>query len=201
MLFRPLLAHKCVEASQLLANSFIHHEPLAVHLKLDETAFAKWVSHVIQQSIKENLVFVAMDKSNQEIKGVMVAESMKNELNHSQLYPDAMPIFQMLHDLYKTSDHKFVNLDTSAHVFLVATKSNATRQGICYQLANYGLKCIKNQGYTDVYTELTAPGTQHIFINKLGFKPVNTIVFNDYSGTTFKDCVGKVVLAHQELRA
>jgi hypothetical protein len=80
------------------------------------------------------------------------------------------------------------------HIFLAATTKNAAGQGICYNLCLYALKKAKENGYKYAIAELTAPGTQHIFINKLGFTILREFDYNSY-GKEFITLNGKCILA------
>jgi hypothetical protein len=184
------------KAATLVAESFVKLEPLSQHLNLSQDSFRTWVTDVITSSTEQGLTFVAIDDKSQDMLGCLVTERMTNESVPE--YPAAKPIFEMLDSLYVNGTLEMQERDKSLHMFLAATTIGHEQKGVCRGLTKYSLLYTQSLGFTDLYAELTAPGTQHVFLNRLGFKALNEITYNSYSDV-FKGCKGKVVLAHRKI--
>jgi predicted N-acetyltransferase YhbS len=179
------------ETASLLGKAFANYEPLCKHLKLTEEEFANWAHVLIERSYTYDLTLIARD-DNDKIMGVIVAEPHGLDIPS---FPEAQPIFDMLENLYEGLRFH----GNLLHVFLVGTSPDAMGKGVCLALCNAMTEKARNLGYTGIVAELTSPGTQHVFFQKLGFSQVKDRIEYDTYDSTFKGCNGSVVLAFKSL--
>lgn len=190
------LLQRCniLEAANLISDSFTNHEPLSKHLGLSRSDYSEWVSRVIENSLKEDLTFVAVNDDG-KIIGCLIAEPF-DENNATYTYPSAQPILNMLKSLY--TNIKIVG--RVLQVFLVATDISHMNDGVCSNLVRFILHKAKELGYTQVVAELTAKGTQQVFFQKFKFCQLgNRINYNEYGGE-FANCDGEAVLAYYDFK-
>jgi hypothetical protein len=187
------------QSAFLIGDVFSKYEPQSVHWKLNENDLTLWSNDMLLRSLQDNLSMCI--KCDEQVIGCIICSKMTRKINQFPL-PKAQEIFKMTSNIISNFDNKqeriYYNKDETVYIHIAAINPLYSKKGLCTTLLTHCIEKAKKKGYKWMMSELTSPGTQHIMINKLNFKPVIDVNYNDY-GNGFKNCKGKTVLAILEI--
>lgn len=162
-------------AAACIGNSFTQHEPLTSFLDISKCDFTVYVRNICQQIVTQQLSMIA--ESDGKVIGVRLAAQ-----HQSFKYP-VLPCVQMITvaALFEQL-HRQCQLDTKRRLHLIMMGVNETfhNLGIAQQLLQETLTNARLREYQHTIVEATSSITQHIFINKLGFRVVNEIAYKNF---------------------
>jgi len=170
-------------AIQCVSEVFVEREPMSVHLGITLDEFLVFARAFYPGVMQEGLSFVARDAASGEVVGVRVSEDyFQEEMPEIEgLSPKFGPLFALLEALGKQAyDMRDIQPGKYVHLFMVAVKSNYAKRGIAPTMNKIFFSHVKNRGFTHAMTEPTGEISQHILLNKFGFKKMAEIAYDDF---------------------
>ncbi|ORX81099.1 hypothetical protein K493DRAFT_389626 [Basidiobolus meristosporus CBS 931.73] len=198
---RKMKPTDAVQAARLITNVFIEREPIALRLKETVEETFPWAIDLARRSSNQNMSFVAED-----LNRVMDARPMLVGVGLSEAFVphpapgavDAADIWDV--DYYEDpvsallygSEHTFLaqhypdvlvspqEASKFAYFSAAAVHSDYEGIGLCRKLANEVLLAAKLSGYKKIWVHCSALGTQHLFLNRLGFEVKFKVNYDDF---------------------
>ncbi len=180
--------------ASLITESFTENEPLTRHIQVSKDCFYKWCKNMIKEIFDDKLCLIAKNNDG-VIVGCLIAKTMKNE--ETPKSEEIKPIEDFLRDISRFYPIE-IDTNNTVHLSMVATKLGYEGNSICYFLIQEFIKKATEINYEYIITELTSKGTQHICLNKVGFKSQYEVEYKVYE--TFKSVDGKCVLAVKKIK-
>jgi len=179
--------------ASLITESFTENEPLTRHIQVSKDCFCKWCKIMIKEIVDDKLCLIAKNNDG-VIVGCLIAKTMKNE--ETPKSEEMKPIEDFLREI---SGFYPIEIDTNntVHLSMVATKLGYEGNNICFFLIQELIKKATEINYEYIITELTSQETQHICLNKLGFKSQYEVDYKVYEA--FKNLDGKCVLGVKKI--
>lgn len=168
MFIHPITKDDITELASVIGNSFCTHDPLSIKYNLQPNDYIEWVKYEVADCLKDNMCF------RLDTKACIIGKTMATQTSNEFRFPSAAPLFNLfnyLHTRLPMEIHN--NLDETLHVYMVATHQDYLGKGFALLLSQHLLEEAKKLKYKFVVVELTAPGSKHIFLNKLGFQKVH----------------------------
>jgi len=172
-----------IKASECLAKAFLK-EPMAETLKISYNMMREFCLKVVSKAAKESkLSVVAIGPLNEQIVGVCINKDLldppinEDDLVNKKFYP----IFELLDELdnrYRKENK--INPNEMFHTLMIAVDSNSKSKNISSSLLEASFEIAKKRGYKKAIMEATGPISQHIAINKFGYKEFTSIKYSDY---------------------
>ena len=170
-------------AVQCVSEVFIENEPLAHHMKITLDEFITFARGYYPMIVEQGLSLVARDIASGEVIGIRVSEDhvLENPPEIENLSPKFLPIFTLLGQLeerfYK---ERQIRRGEYVHMFMVAVKPGFTCRGIAPTMNRLFINHVIELGYTHAVTEPTGAISQHILRDKLGFKVLDQVDYEDF---------------------
>ncbi len=163
-------------AAACISNSFTQHEPLTTFLGISRRDFTIYVTNICQQIVNQQLSIIA--EKDGEIIGVRLAaqqQSYKTPVIPCVQMMTVAALFAQLHQHANQNDTQ-----DRLHLIMMGVDEAFHNHGIAQQLMQKTLANARQRGYRHAIVEATSSITQHIFINKLGFRIVNEIAYKNF---------------------
>eukprot|EP01120_Amphizonella_sp_Union-15-10_P011304 TRINITY_DN4751_c0_g1_i3.p1 TRINITY_DN4751_c0_g1~~TRINITY_DN4751_c0_g1_i3.p1 ORF type:complete len:128 (-),score=6.07 TRINITY_DN4751_c0_g1_i3:69-452(-) len=91
-----------------------------------------------------------------------------------------VPIFSLLHKLFKMASLPYLKLGELFHVFMGGTAKEFEGRGLGFKMRQHSLGMARSKGYQAVIVEASNPVTLHIWKNKLGGESLASITLNTF---------------------
>lgn len=163
-------------AAECIGNTFTQHEPLTHFLNISKRDFTIYVRHICQLIVGQQLSMVA--ESDGRIIGVRLAarhQSYKSPVCPCVQMITVAALFAQLHQHAQQYDTQH-----RLHLIMMGVDEAFHNHGIAQQLMQKTLANARQRGYQLAIVEATSSITQHIFVNKLGFRIVNEIAYKNF---------------------
>ncbi|RWS11584.1 hypothetical protein B4U79_17513 [Dinothrombium tinctorium] len=182
--FRILTDEDVQESSKLLSKMFHAGEPVVQHLA-QNIGYSFNPEKYVSKGSKQQLSIVCEDVSQpicERILGVQVCSAL--ELSSSIDKHDYLALtvnHMMLEWIRLHPELKFEELSEKVfHLDFVATKAGFENYGIATKLIMESLNHAKQKGFQIAMLEASGYKTQKIFGEKLKFKEMNSIVYDEF---------------------
>ena len=182
--YGPLDAETLEGAIDCVSASFTSNEPMSQHLGITLEEFKHFARAAYPPLAEEGLSFVARDQASKRVVGVRISEDLVQEEEPPEiegLSPKFFPIFSILGQLSawfleqrKPAKGQYV------HLFMVAVDPHFAGKGIAHNMNRIFFDHVRNLGYTDAMTIPTGNVSQHILMNKFGFKCLKELSYHDF---------------------
>jgi ribosomal protein S18 acetylase RimI-like enzyme len=178
-LFRPSDADAVTE---VLADVFSRHDPLAYAAHVTRDEFAHFVRCLLPQAAQDDLTLLACLPATGQVVGVMLsndgaADSPEELSQLNEKFEPIAGILGALDDLYLAGQKPAPG--QMLHLYLVGVLDSHAGQGIAQQLILRALEHGVRKGYTSAFAESTNRRSQHVF-RKLGFAERAQILYGDF---------------------
>ena len=182
--YGPLDATTLEGAINCISRAFVENEPMTRHLGITMDEFLHFAKATYPDFARQDLSFVARDQRTGEVVGVRVSEDYARPAPTPKiagLSPKFSPLFALLQSLTDQFEaERRVKPGQYAHLFMVAVRKSHTNRGIAPMMNEIFLKHVIRKGFTHAVTEPTGRISQHILINKFGFKPLHRVDYKDF---------------------
>jgi len=171
-------------AIQCASRVFCAREPLAHHLNITQEEFLIFAKAFYPSLIEQQLSFVAVDETTNQVIGIRVSEDCYDEEPAPEiegLSPKFQPLFSLLGELSRhfTKIRKVVP-GKYVHMFMVAVEDGYEGRGIAPNMNQMFFSHLKKTSYAHAVTEPTGEISQHILRDKFGFKVLHEIKYGDF---------------------
>ena len=167
-----------------LCNSFAKYEATSIALQLEASDLISYFEPIIKNSL--NTSFIAKDTTDNKIAGAIICNDFNylSNLNETHFSAKGLPVEHLLSSLEKSfTKSKYHMPNTNNHTFY----QNATyvndeygNRGIATSLYDISEKFAHDNRYKNILTISTGKISQHIRINKLGFKCLDEIDYKTF---------------------
>jgi GNAT superfamily N-acetyltransferase len=167
MVIHPITKDDIPDIATTIGNSFCTLDPLSMKYNLKPNDYIEWVKYELSDCLKDNMCF------HLDHKAFIIGKTMTTNTSNEHMFPAAVPLFNLFNYLHERLPPQIMNtLDQTLHVYMVATHQDHLGKGFALLLSQHLLQEAKKHNYKFVVAELTAPGSKHIFLNKLGFQSI-----------------------------
>ena len=167
-----------------LCYSFAKHEVMGNILQLEPNDLVDLFEPIIKNSI--NTSFIARDTTNNRIAGAIICNdfNLLSKLSEPHFAEKGLPIDRLLSSLENSfikSEYHMPNTNNHTfYQFATYVSDDYGNRGIATSLYNISEKYAQENGYKNVLTISTGKISQHIRINKLGFKCIDEINYKTF---------------------
>ena len=164
--------------------SFAKYEVMGGVLQLEPSDLKPVFETMINDSV--NTSFVAKDISNNKIAGAIICNDFSyfSNLTESHFNSKGMPIESLLglleNSFVKSEFHAPNKSNHTFYQYATYVNDDYGNKGIATKLYNISEQYAVDNGYKNVLTISTGAITQHIRINKLGFKCIDEIDYKSF---------------------
>ncbi len=170
------------EMTQLLADVFTRHDPLAWAVGLKPSEFESFVRTLLPQVAEEGLTIVARLTGTGEMVGALLTNDPAREtaVGMETLSEKFGPIADILGELVKVHRQGTGLLPGQMlHLYLLGVSDRVAGIGVGQQLVAASIENGARNGYRVAVAEATNPTSQHIF-RKQGFAERGQIPYSDH---------------------
>ncbi len=182
--YGPLDANTLAGAIECISDVFIKNEPMTRYLGITRKEFIHFASAAYPPLAEEGLSFVARDSQTGQIIGCRVSEDFCQAAEMPPipgLSPKFLPLFAALEELGgQFFEMRDVVPGKYIHLFMVAVRDGFTGKGVAPNMNKIFFRHVKNRGFTHAVTEPTGAISQHILVNKFGFKILKKLSYKDF---------------------
>lgn len=182
--YEMLSEHNLFGAVRCVSEAFTSNEPMSRHLGITVSDFATFAQAYYSELIDEGLSLVAVDEQQNRVIGVRMSEDyckQDEDIYIVGLSPRFFPLFALLESLsMEFKKIRRVEPGKYAHMFMVAVAQGYNGRGIAPNMYRLFLKLVMEKGFTHAVTEPTGVISQHILINKFGFRELFRINYRDF---------------------
>ncbi|KAB8335520.1 GNAT family N-acetyltransferase [Scytonema tolypothrichoides VB-61278] len=169
----------------MVAQSFIHSDPMAVVQKFSITEFAHYVLQLCAAVAEQGLTIIAREHQNHEVVGVLIAgdfvadSSLKIEkLNEDDKFQPIMQLFEQLQTQYMLG--KRIDKGEYLHLHMLAVAPEYRGEKIAQNLVKICVENAANAGYQIAFAEAANSISQQVFRN-CGFVARHEILYKQYT--------------------
>jgi len=201
LIVRP---HQLPQVHGLMYKSFHRDEPMTNHLHLCQGSFSIPDSDAMAESlvIDHNLSLMAVDKSNNSTKAVMLngafdraeIDVSREEVIESCIDKKFVPIASILHEVQIKGRQIFYekNIETAFDLKMLAVDPDTRGLGLAREMIQRSVDLARCLGYKMCKTEATGDYSRKAFI-KAGFEVVAECDYKDFTvegEKVFRDITG-----------
>lgn len=168
-------------AAKVVARAFMR-EPMTRTLNLSYEQVFNDFSKPVEKLAPEGLSFVAIDQDSGLVVGACINKDYTvTPVEDDNGYSDSLPIFALVDDLDEAAtDLADAKADELFHLYILAVDGDYGGQGVGYQLADFTTRLAKEKGFKRICSEVTGPISQHITLNKVGFREIARVNYHDF---------------------
>lgn len=162
---------ECAEMVDLVVDTFLESEPLALSVGLTAEELKVFVALLTRHVVGQGLCMVARWAKSGELAGVLLTEDSATPLpgGIESVSPKCQPIFALLGQLNAEYwGERCPRPGESAHLYMLAVPKRNAGQGIGQRLVLHCVDHAAQRGYRMAVVEATSRNSQHIF-GKQGF--------------------------------
>ena len=168
--------------TDLLADVFSRHDPLAYAARVTRAEFAGFALSLLPQAAKDGLTIVACMPATGEIVGVMLtndgaADSAAELSESNQKFRPIASILGELDEIYLAG--RKPRPGEMLHLYLLGVSDRVAGHGIGQQLVLRTVEHGASKGYKIAFAESTNRRSQHIF-RKLGFSERAQLLYGEH---------------------
>lgn len=170
------------QVTDLLADVFSRHDPLALAAQVTRAEFAGFARSLLEQAAKDGLTIVACMPAGGEVVGVMLtndgaADSVADLSELNQKFRPIASILGELDEIYFAGRKPAPG--EMLHLYLLGVSDRVAGQGIGQQLVLRTVEHGASKGYRIAFAESTNRRSQRIF-RKLGFSERAQILYGEH---------------------
>ncbi|QDL10592.1 hypothetical protein DP113_24135 [Brasilonema octagenarum UFV-E1] len=168
----------------MVAQSFIHSDPMAIVQKFSIREFAHFVRQLCVGVAEQGLTIVAKNHQNNEVVGVVIAgdfvtdSSLKIEKFGEDKFQPIMELFEQLQTQYMLG--KQIDKNEYLHLHMLAVAPEYRGEKIAHSLVKICVENAANAGYRIAFAEAANSISQHVFKN-CGFVAHHEILYKQYT--------------------
>ena len=170
------------QVSEVIATAFMR-EPMTRTLNLSYQQVLTDFSKPVEKLASLGYSVVAVEKQTGKVIGACINKDYTIEpVEEDNGYSDSMPIFALVDEL----DELAIEIKDAArndvfHLYILAVNENYCNQGIGHALSEATYQVARQNGFKRICSEVTGPISQHITLNKVGFKEIARVNYHDFS--------------------
>jgi len=195
--YGPLDCTTLEGAIQCISDVFVKNEPMTQALGITISEFQHFARAAYPPLAEAGLSFVARDGKTGQVIGCRISEDLYQPEEPPpipDLCPKFFPLFAALEELGR---HFFEIREVTPrkyiHLFMIAVREEYGGRGVAPTMNRIFFKHVKDLGFTHAVTEPTGAISQHILVNKFGFKVLRKLSYQDFhfeGEPIFKDIQG-----------
>lgn len=166
----------------LAAKVFATKEPMCRHLNIAIEEMVPFCREFVAEVVPFSCV--AEDKSTSKMVGFRLCDPVKDDGDDAMALDGKMRIvFAVLNELEKrwlqqSSDSKTTG--KTLKLLMMGVEEEYEGLGLATRMVSFTLERAKDSGFKKVVVQASAAATQHIFIQKYGFKQISAIKYADF---------------------
>lgn len=181
------------ESINCLALTFTAGEPMTQHLAITLEDFRVFARPFCVKAVKDRFSVVARSQQTGKVAGCLISEDFMTEPPSGlrNIHPNFEPILSLLtqlDEIYKSQTT--VIRDEILHEFLLGVYRDYKGMNIAHNLLKAGHVLGRLKGYKGFIAEATGPVSQHIFIEKNGYRVVGNIQYGEFEFGSVKIFAG-----------
>ena len=167
-----------------LCFSLAKYEPMGIVLELESNDLVSFFEPIIRNSVETS--YIAKDIVNNRIAGAIICNDFHyfTNLEEENISKKDEPIEYLLKTLEKSfmnSEYYIRNIQNHTfYQYATYVSPDYGNQGIASNLYKISEKYAIENNYKNIFTISSGPISQHIRINKLGFKFLNEIDYKTF---------------------
>ena len=189
------------KASNCLAKGFLR-EPMAEILKITFQEMLEFCTKVISKAaFSSKLSVVAKHATTGDILGVCINKDLldsplkEDDVINEKFYP----IFELLDDLdAKYQNKNAVNNKEVLHTIMIVVDSDVKTKNLSSELLKTSFEIAQKKGYKIAMMEATGAISQHIAMNKFGYKEFCSVKYADF---IYENITVETNVIHQAYKA
>ena len=172
------------EAARCVARVFSADEPLVTRLGITEEEMFSFTGTYYQKIAEEGLSILARDQRSSRVIGARISEdaAIPPRAEHVTGFSRKLrPVFACLETLHRVyQEERMPEPGECVHMFMVAVERRYTNRGIAPQMNHLFFEMVARMGYRHLVTEPTGAISQHLLRDKLGFRVLHCLAYDDF---------------------